>query len=171
MVISIHSPYEGRYIISYSCQVNPLFQSTLPMQGDTYPFRCYLCCLYFNPLSPQGEIPFATDSGKPINAKFQSTLPMRRDTGQPRFFCGYDAISIHSPRAGRYVIFPGKHYVTCEASHGQSRVLPIACPRAGSLLGGRTAFPPYSPCSASRCRLDCSSIPPLQAAGKFRVMC
>ena len=103
-MISIHSPYTGRdpgaenSILSLK-DFNPLslyrerpveftteaiklaFQSTLPIQGETYTGNDKGYMLSFQSTLPiQGETLFASSIGFP-NPSFQSTLPIQGETG------------------------------------------------------------------------------------------
>jgi len=81
--ISIHSPHAGRDAVNHISSVRKsIFQSTLPMRGET---EC--------------------DCRQTGVALFQSTLPMRGETSG---FCQVHYrgnISIHSPHAGRDIIY------------------------------------------------------------------
>ena len=123
--ISIHSPHAGRdfrevvlwrmkvwnfnplspcgerqYVCRSSRQVR-LFQSTLPMRGETGTHqRLCQCDSDFNPLSPCGERLSYFGVNEKI-LQFQSTLPMRGETDDCHDTSRSRSISIHSPHAGR----------------------------------------------------------------------
>jgi len=126
--ISIHSPHAGRDD-KLQTVINRLmaFQSTLPMRGETgeQSWQSGLNGISihsphagrdavasptarnvgnFNPLSPCGERPGQSSYVLP-NTAFQSTLPMRGETSRHNHPACHGIISIHSPHAGRDLIF------------------------------------------------------------------
>ncbi len=145
--ISIHSPHAGRDLSAASRYPTPsLFQSTLPMRGETIDLALMLRYVRFQSTLPmRGE----TEKRRSVNRlmKFQSTLPMRGETTVT--VCAMAAvsfqstlpmrgettychkvlpplqISIHSPHAGR----------DCRRLH----------PRATGIY-----FNPLSPCGERR---------------------
>ena len=124
MVISIHSPYTGRDgDLRDSARVNrnfnPLslyrerlqapsakqtrrvFQSTLPIQGETLAGKCLTQSIqYFNPLSLYRERRSLTVRPPPP-CQFQSTLPIQGETRHLVIYRVRGGISIHSPYTGR----------------------------------------------------------------------
>jgi len=158
--ISIHSPHAGRDR-SYVCKTtrlsdfNPLspcgerpvsavvaphihlFQSTLPMRGETRCFKFHFldgiisihsphagrdsACVprhagrsNFNPLSPCGERLMLLLVRRGLSFLFQSTLPMRGETHGTGGFQDFGKnISIHSPHAGRDRLHISRVVVVC----------------------------------------------------------
>ena len=79
--ISIHSPYTGRDDIYQDTEYsNKIFQSTLPIQGETFSLpRLFLCYIHFNPLSLYRERP-EWRNDRMAEDLFQSTLPIQGET-------------------------------------------------------------------------------------------
>ncbi len=113
-----------------------LFQSTLPMQGETrHPADYQPTHLCFNPLSLCRERPYASPLGGsrstfqstlPMQGetnlsafcfavlyKFQSTLPMQGETRVVALQAYAEGVSIHSPYAGRDTSAPSTRASTC----------------------------------------------------------
>ena len=125
--ISIHSPYTGRdrhfcFQLHSRLYFNPLslyrerqtgcflihltgvFQSTLPIQGETTFFwTSYRFLEHFNPLSLYRER-LSTGEYTEDKEKFQSTLPIQGETEPFIRLSLYSAISIHSPYTGRDIL-------------------------------------------------------------------
>ena len=118
------SPCGERRTCRLSAFILSIFQSTLPMRGETAKAHIRARrCSNFNPLSPCGErrslrvvgdtareisihSPHAgrdmfKSIGDIINGLFQSTLPMRGETSKIDCAAAGITISIHSPHAGR----------------------------------------------------------------------
>ena len=121
--ISIHSPHAGRDFLDgilgkYAKDFNPLspcgerrwvmrsnghlslFQSTLPMRGETELISQGATLVSFQSTLPmRGETRMSFPMMR--SSRFQSTLPMRGETKRLSAFSVYGDISIHSPHAGR----------------------------------------------------------------------
>ncbi len=123
--ISIHSPRVGRDLHTAHYYINnALFQSTLPVWGETkpyiitggknYDFNPLSPCgerrngivipsliTYFNPLSPCGERQQREGFIQGLSADFNPLSPCGERPLKPYENKPFEIISIHSPRVGR----------------------------------------------------------------------
>ena len=130
--ISIHSPYTGRDTPVTRSRPPTIFQSTLPIQGETLLHALTQNYNHFNPLSLYRERPFnfgtviflrEFQSTLPIQGEtdalfmilsspaiFQSTLPIQGETSKQQIRSQESKISIHSPYTGRDEARPIRPY-------------------------------------------------------------
>jgi len=78
-----------------------LFQSTLPMRGETLIFGYNMATIIISIHSPHAGRDILTIAHIAITGQFQSTLPMRGETKLIPALYNPRKISIHSPHAGR----------------------------------------------------------------------
>ncbi|EDS06791.1 hypothetical protein CLOSCI_02073 [[Clostridium] scindens ATCC 35704] len=100
-VISIHSPYTGRDRRKNKGtdrreHFNPLslYRERQPKQSDSKPYK-----VFQSTLPIQGETCWKSRGG--FLGRFQSTLPIQGETVEDQHHAGRGTISIHSPYTGR----------------------------------------------------------------------
>ena len=142
--ISIHSPYAGRDEENTIWQKeHRIFQSTLPMQGETYRQQYNeFKRKNFNPLSLCRERPTLSCNLLRLST-FQSTLPMQGETGVARHMTQAIFISIHSPYAGR-------DHFRQKSTEARKNFNPLSLcrerPKKGGREHGKYYFNPLSLC-------------------------
>ena len=103
-------PIQGETKCILYIRIIPEFQSTLPIQGETIPLIPLTpTWMYFNPLSLYRERPVLCTSRQYISCISIHSPYTGRDRDVPEYWDD-DSISIHSPYTGRDWVIWNRHY-------------------------------------------------------------